>query len=744
MREFLKRLFGRSADAPPAPAALVPPDRHSRPLTEPNAPRHQAPINSGLTGEAVVHQYFALINTVLRAKADSDFPRAIRAARDTYPLMPAVVRQIKKEYGEFDIGPSAAVHTASTLMAVMGDRKGIQELREALAATRELKDWLPSVERAETDADLVDKIVAAVAARPGLSQSELKNCVGSDDGRRLSTLAAWLEKGKRLQRVKQRSTYLLYPPDHQLKAPASDAGTKTATTPAPNPAVVPTLRRARARTAARARPLTLKNLPYVRLPKAPHTWAERRQNQTAAVAETAADAKAQPANAKQSRSALPHFVVSGNDWVLANEEALSPGERPDPAFKQVFPTAGSTLWLDPKGRRTEFPTAPAIVLTTDRAGAKLAERGLAYDIYRADVNSDGSGMLFLSREGVLHGYTERLEALMLERVVDMPEYAAQATRFGIQPHELKNHTRCVALSTDRSRYLVTIVDEAWCYDAKSGEPLWGLRFPAKEGWTEIAADRSERVGTSAEINAALQLMELGLPVSPEAITRQYRALAMRSHPDRNPQDPDATKKLQNLNAAMELLSGTDLSRLSGGEIERVSYEQSLRKSSVTTADGGTVTVTISMQGRSIGADWIYAANFARAGSGAFLAGYSGRVVEVDASGIPLRVYDIGAVPRHIAETPTHRYILTDTRLYVLRQDSLEALVDVFEQGSLIVGDTGFGLLEPKRFQWFTPTGQQLGLVETRDPIRRTYSGPAGLVVETRTERAIISGAQSWW
>jgi hypothetical protein len=699
---------------------------------------------SGHTGDAAVRRYFELAVIIERAKADGDFPRAIRAARDTYPLMPAVVRQMKKEYGSFDLSVSRAVHTASTLMAVMGDREGIQELRNALTEARELRDWLPVAEDAEADAVLVDQIMAAVAAKPGFSQSELKNCITAKDGRRISILAASLEKGKRLQRVKEGATYSLFPSGYRLATPSSGAAEDATRVVTANSAVVPPFRRSRPRAVAHARPLTLKNLPYVRLPKAPHTWAERRQNQTAAVAETAADAKAQIASAKQSRSALPHFVVSGNDWVLANEEALSPGERPDPAFKQVFPTAGSTLWLDPKGRRTEFPTAPAIALTTDRAGAKVAERGLAYDIYRADVNSDGSGMLFLSREGVLHGYTERLEALMLERVVDMPEYAAQATRFGIQPHELKNHTRCVALSTDRSRYLVTIVDEAWCYDAQSGEPLWGLRFPAKEGWTEIAADRSERVGTSAEINAALQLMELGLPVSPEAITHQYRALALRWHPDRNPQDPDATRKLQNLNAAMELLSGTDLSRLSGGEIERVSYEQILRKSSVTTADGGTVTVTISMQGRSIGADWIYAANFARAGSGAFLAGYSGRVVEVDASGIPHRVYDIGAVPRHIAETPTHRYILTDTRLYVLRQDSLEALVDVFEQGSLIVGDTGFGLLEPKRFQWFTPTGQRLGLVETRDPIRRTYSGPAGLVVETRTERAIISGAQSWW
>jgi hypothetical protein len=458
------------------------------------------------TGDAAVHRYFELSTIIERAKADGDFLRAIRAARDTYPLMPAVVRQMKKDYGSFDLRTSHAVHTASTLMAVMGDREGLHELRESLVATRELRDWLPAAEEAEADAVSVDVIVAAVAATPGLRQSELKKCAGVKDGRRLSTLATWLEKGKRLQRVKEGSTYLLYPWGYRLAAPSFNVPADAATTFTTASAVAPAFRRSRPRSVARARPLTLKNLPYVRLPKAPQAWAKGHQEQAEVIVE-AAEEKGQATNVKQSRSAVPHFVVSGMDWVLEREEALPPTERPDPAFRQVFPTAGSTLWLDPKGRRTDFPTAPAIALTTDRAGATLAERGLAYDVYRTDVNSDGSGVLFLSREGVLHGYTERLEALVLERVVDMPEYAAQANRFGIQLHELKNHTRCVAISTDRSRYLVTIVDEAWCYDTKSGEPLWGLRFPAKEGWTEIAADRSERVGTSAEITTALQLME---------------------------------------------------------------------------------------------------------------------------------------------------------------------------------------------------------------------------------------------
>jgi hypothetical protein len=411
----------------------------------------------------------------------------------------------------------------------------------------------------------------------------------------------------------------------------------------------------------------------------------------------------------------------------------------------MFQTAGSTLWLDPTGRRVGFPSAPAIALTTDRTGAKLAECGLAYDVYRAEVNADGSGMLFLSRDGILHGYTQTIEPLLTESVADLPEYAGQAKRFGIELRELKNHVRCVALAGDRLRALITVVDEAWCYDMKTGQPVWGIRFPSKDGWTEVVAERSDLFGGSAEINAALRLMKLRLPVSPEAITHQYRALAMRWHPDRNPQDPESTRRFQDLGAAMELLTGVDTSLLSGLEIEHVTYQQILQHSSVILPEGTTVTFSVTMQvGGAFGADWIYAANFAHAGYSTFLAGYSGRVVEVDAAGLPRRVYDIGAVPRHVADTPSHRYILTDTRLYVLSQDQLVALVDVFDQGRLIVGGSGFGLLQPKQFQWFTPTGQFLGQVQTRDPIRRVHSGPAGLVVETRTHRAIIGGAPGWW
>jgi hypothetical protein len=739
MFDFLKRAFGHSPIAP-GPDIKSGPSRASVCPTSQNVTAgNEIPKTSKLVGAAAVKRYFELSNVITVAKAGGDFATAVRAARETYPLMPAVVRQMKIEFGGFDICTSHAVHTASTLMAVIGDRQGISELRETLQATPELRGWLPFAEEAQADADLVDRIMAAVNAQPGVKQKELKEKIDGD-GRRLGLLASWLEKGKRLQRVSQGSTFLLYSTAFPLSSLASESDPSPEDRCSPEPILVSVHRRGPTRSTARARNVDFARITYIRLPRAPIAWQERSQDQKGATSVSKTGSAPEDPGSK-----VPRFSVTGDGWTLSSEESLAPAKRPNSAYRETFHTAGSTIWIDRTGKRVEFPTAPAVVLTTDRQGSRLAERGLAYDVYRADVNGDGSGMLFLSRDGILHGYTEALDSFLVDRVEDIPEYAEQAKRFGIDPHSLKNHVRCVALTQDRSRSLVTVVDEAWCYDLTTNRPVWGLRFPSKEGWTKVAAERSERVGASADVVAALQLMGLALPVSPEAITRQYKVLAMRWHPDRNPNDLASTRKFQELGAAMELLTGVDLSRLSGSEIERVVYQQILHQSTVSLRPGINMTISMTMQlGGAFAVDWIYAANFANEENSAFLAGYSGRIVEVSPDGLPLRVYDIGTVPRQVARTSSHLFILTATRLYILREDQLVALVDVLDQGKLIIGNRGFGLLQPKHFQWFTHAGQLLGEVKTRDPIRRTYFGAEGLVVETRTHRGVVSGAQNWW
>ena len=157
------------------------------------------------------------------------------------------------------------------------------------------------------------------------------------------------------------------------------------------------------------------------------------------------------------------------------------------------------------------------------------------------------------------------------------------------------------------------------------------------------------------------------------------------------------------------------------------------------------TITMGMQLSEVqAADWIYAASFSGRTQDVFLAGYSGKIVQVNGEGQPIRAYDIGAVPRQIIDTGDYLYLLTDTRLYTLRDDSLVGLMDTTESGELFVAQTGFGLLQKKCFQWFREDGTHLGTIATKNPIRRIYYTPQGMVVETRQRRAIIGGVTTWW
>jgi hypothetical protein len=202
--------------------------------------------------------------------------------------------------------------------------------------------------------------------------------------------------------------------------------------------------------------------------------------------------------------------------------------------------------------------------------------------------------------------------------------------------------------------------------------------------------------------------------------------------------------MQELNAAMALLAGMDTSALTVPQIEHVTrYEDvTSRQTMGDPASGMSFTMSL-VAGPLTAADWIYAANVSGAGR-VYLAGYSGRVLEVTKEGVPVRVYDIGAVPRHIAETPEYLYILTDTRLYVLKGEQLIALLDVFEQGRLIITDSGIGLFQDKDFTWLSHSGQLIGTVSSRDPIRRVLRTTQGLVIESRQRRALVQGAPPWW
>jgi DnaJ-like protein len=473
--------------------------------------------------------------------------------------------------------------------------------------------------------------------------------------------------------------------------------------------------------APRLREIDLNSLPYVPLLRAPLRWGTQA-------------GRAHP----QMQEAEALFELRDAPWQLASIEKLASHERPDPAFRLLYPVDSGLLMFDDLGHARGFGPIQAAALRYDRSGGLAAKAGFARDLYRLGVHPLGRGFIAMSADCVVHAYDEHLKPLFETSLAEAPELQPLRGHFEIGDGHLKNHIRCVALARDSQRYLFTAVDEAWCVD-RAGTGLWGVKLPLKEGWKRVATP-SARYGTSSEIQRALTLMNLALPLRLDQVKRRYRELAMRWHPDHNDGQLQAHQQMTALNSAAELLTGVDL-----GTVDRSSATTIVSEPEPPWLDVGGLKVRLSFNfGELFASDWIYAASFAAHSNSVYLASYSGRVVVVDENGEGLRVYDIGSVPRRIIDTGAYVYILTGTRLYVLRTDSLHALIDTLDSGNLIVTKRGFGLLEKKRLRRFNEKGDLLGSILSKDPIRRIYCSSAVLVVETRQWRGVVSGAPAWW
>jgi hypothetical protein len=144
------------------------------------------------------------------AQSARDYTLAIHAARESFAVLGAWIESEKRRYGTFNIPSVPCLQVAGTLMAVMGDRDGLQQMRQTVEGIPELEEWRSTVDAHEADADLVDAIMRAVATEPGVHQRHLKARTGAPDGRRPATLADWLEKAGRIRREREGTTYRLY------------------------------------------------------------------------------------------------------------------------------------------------------------------------------------------------------------------------------------------------------------------------------------------------------------------------------------------------------------------------------------------------------------------------------------------------------------------------------------------------------------------------------------------------------
>ena len=698
MLGFIKRLFvGNSDDCLPQP------DGAFEPMSGSSAtPREHVATNS----------YFGTMSRMQAAVSKRDYDGGALLVRENLTYIPQWVKETRQQFGSFDIPSIPALQQGGKVLALVGDDEGLARMREVVHGTPELEPWAANIEEHHHDLKLFKAIREAVELQPRCLQSDIKHLVGESDGRRVANLISYLEKAGSIVRIKEGRTYRLV-----------CAGLLTIPTAPP----AQTVRSHRVDSKPpELHEINISSLSYVPLPRSPLRWDETQARRGKVSVPEATD----------------HFEVRDADWRIASIDMIPLAQRPDPAFRQFHPNNAGLVMIDDLGKAEGFDSFQSSALRYDRIGNLSVKAALRHGVYRVGVHPFGQGLIAMSSDCIVHAYDDELTPTLETALDQAPEIQALRRRFEIGDEQLKNHIRCVALSRMAERYLFTVVDQAWCVNMR-GQGLWGAKLPIKEGWTRIASP-STNLGTSDEVDNALALMDLSMPVTPEGVKRRYRELAKRYHPDLNPGDAQSEEKMKAVNLATEVLTGVDVSAL---PVYTDTDARFIREMGRTEFEVGGLNFTISMEmsGSEISAsDWIYAASFAADSDSVYLAGYSGRVLLVDHNGNGVRAYDVGSVPRRIIDTGDYLYLLTDTRLYVLRDDALHALVDTFDGGDLVVAQTGFGLIEKRRLRWFREDGHYLGSVVSKDPIRRVYSDGDAMIVETRQRRTVIRGAPTWW
>ena len=635
-----------------------------------------------------------------------DFEQARRHALSALDHVPGFVDEVLLEYRTFDIKTIPPLEIGGLVFALLDDTAGIERIKSVAVSRAQLGNWHDVHTEHEESRVLFRAIERVVAAKPGVLQAGMKNEVDAPDGRRVSTLIGWLEKAGRIRREPVGKTYALFLP------------TVPGISPAPPVRECPAVGSDRRNGSPKKLMVDWSAVAQIALPRSPSRW------------------DLDPGDRRQDALADLFEIVDSQQWGVLGVESLPSDERPDPAFRKLYATSRGILALDDLGKSNHGGQPAAVCYA--RGGEITASESLRHGVYRIGVSAMSGSFIALSRNQVAHAYDDHLRVILETDLANAPEVIALQRRLGVSAAELHTHIRSIALSDDASRYLFTVVDEAWCVGL-DGIGIWGLGVPLQDGYRLHGGDA---VGTRDDVQHALDTLGLSLPLVADDVKQRYRSLARTWHPDVN-RSPDAGVRMQEINLAASLLTGLDEGSLSRYAGLRTAYKD--MGSLVMGAKGTGVTMSFGMSmGEKNAADWIYASAFAASVGRSFMATYSGKVLEVDDSGAPVRYYSIGSVPERIIDTGDRLYLLTATRLYVLRNGVLLALVDISAGGDVIAAQTGFGLLEKKRFRWFDEGGAHVATVLSKPPIRRVYQTSDAVIVETRTHRLRVGGARSWW
>jgi hypothetical protein len=156
-----------------------------------------------------VDRYFDLIEKIRGEKSKRDFRQLLRFCEESLHLIPALVAEEKRQYGEFNIASIPAIEVGLKYWAALGDLGKIQTVERMIDSLPELKPWVEEVREAYANAEFSKGILAFLGEHPGTRQSRLAKSIGIS-GPTVRWLVFYLEKTGSLRREKNGNIYELY------------------------------------------------------------------------------------------------------------------------------------------------------------------------------------------------------------------------------------------------------------------------------------------------------------------------------------------------------------------------------------------------------------------------------------------------------------------------------------------------------------------------------------------------------
>lgn len=158
-----------------------------------------------------VDLYFDLLDRIRKEKSRHDYHRVLELCEQSLPLIPALIRDEKTEYGAFNIASIPAIETGLNCWAVLGELEKIRAVESLIERCPDLAFYDDHVQEAYAKADFAGSILGFIKENPGFRQSKLGKAIGLS-GQTVRWVVYYLERFGRIQRKKAGNTYELYVP----------------------------------------------------------------------------------------------------------------------------------------------------------------------------------------------------------------------------------------------------------------------------------------------------------------------------------------------------------------------------------------------------------------------------------------------------------------------------------------------------------------------------------------------------